>query len=77
MLVRLFWCHWSCEIWKPIPQCLMWCIWRERNARSFEGCEQKTLELKSNFLKTLLEWMVASRKFSFSNLFDFIVHCNF
>ena len=49
-----------------------------------------TLELKANFLKTLLKWMVASGKFSFSNffffffynksfsnLFVYIIHCNF
>jgi hypothetical protein len=23
-------------VWNVIPSCLMWCIWRERNARSFE-----------------------------------------
>lgn len=45
--------------------------------RSFEECEQTTLELKANFLKTLLKWMVASGKFSFSDLFVYIIHCNF
>ncbi len=27
--------HWHSGIWICIPHCLMWCIWRERNARSF------------------------------------------
>ena len=22
------------------PLCVMWCIWRERNARSFDDCEK-------------------------------------
>ena len=32
----------NCDIvfWKLVPHCLMWCIWIERNARCFEGCEQ-------------------------------------
>jgi hypothetical protein len=25
----------SAEIWKAIPHCLMWCLWRERNSRIF------------------------------------------
>jgi hypothetical protein len=28
--------HRHIEIWKAIPHCLMWCIWRERNTRSLE-----------------------------------------
>lgn len=30
---------------KAIPHCLIWCIWRERNARNFE-CERFILELE-------------------------------
>ena len=29
-----------------IPHCLMWVIWRERNARTFEGIERSIHELK-------------------------------
>jgi hypothetical protein len=29
----------SSEIWKSIPLCLMWIIWRERNKWTFEGIE--------------------------------------
>jgi len=57
--------HWSVEIWKAIPPCLMWCIWNERNARSFEGCEQNMLKLKGLFMKSLLEWMTALGCFPF------------
>jgi len=24
------------ELWRLVPLCLMWCIWRERNAQSFK-----------------------------------------
>ena len=30
----------------PIPLCVMWVLWRERNQRVFEGQEQTVLELK-------------------------------
>ena len=33
-------------IWRAIPHCLMWCIWRKHNAWTFERCEQSALELK-------------------------------
>ena len=39
-------------IWKVIPHCLMWCIWRERNNRAFVGEEQSIPALKSSFLQT-------------------------
>ena len=31
--------HQNIVIWKAILHCMMWCVWRERNARTFEGCE--------------------------------------
>ena len=53
---------WSCNfkqhrnivIWRIVPRCLMWCIWRERNSRSFEDCEQSILEFKSFFFLLFL-----------------------
>ena len=69
--------HQSVEIWKAIPPCLMWCIWNERNARKFEGCERNMLKLKGLFMKSLLEWMTASRMFTFTSLSEFIDFCNY
>uniref|UniRef100_A0A2N9HT93 Reverse transcriptase zinc-binding domain-containing protein n=1 Tax=Fagus sylvatica TaxID=28930 RepID=A0A2N9HT93_FAGSY len=37
-------------IWGVIPHCIMWVIWRERNARSFEDIEHSPQELKQQFL---------------------------
>ena len=48
--------HHKIDFWRLVLHCLMWCIWRERNAKSFGGCEHSTLEIKSFFLQTLLEW---------------------
>lgn len=35
------------------------------------------LDLKLLFFRSLFEWMIASRLFSFSKLLDLIDHCNF
>ena len=47
--------HRHIDVWRLVPHCLIWCIWCERNARSFEGCECSLLDIKSFFLNTL--WM--------------------
>ena len=42
--------HYNIDFWRLVPHCLICCIWHERNARSFEGCERSMLEIKSFFL---------------------------
>ena len=34
----------------------MWCLWKERNRRTFEGKELSLPNLKFLFLKTLYKW---------------------
>jgi hypothetical protein len=58
-----------------IPLCIFWSIWRERNARSFEGEERNLLEIKGTFLRTLVEWSNASGMMSFSSVLDFLDFC--
>ena len=69
--------HRNIVFWRLVPHCLMWCIWRERNARCFEGCERSLLEIKSFFLHTLLVWSVVLSYFSCSSLPALLEHCNF
>ena len=64
-------------IWKAIPHCIMWCIWRERNARTFEDCELSVVELKLHFYRSLLDWMSATGLFRLSNMLDLIDYCSF
>ena len=64
-------------IWRAIPHCLMWCLWRQRNARTFEGCELRVVELKLQFYRYLFDWLSATGLFSFSNLLDLIDYCSF
>uniref|UniRef100_A0A2N9FU80 Reverse transcriptase domain-containing protein n=1 Tax=Fagus sylvatica TaxID=28930 RepID=A0A2N9FU80_FAGSY len=64
-------------IWKAIPHCIMWCLWRERNARTFEDCELSVVELKLHFYRSLLDWMSATGLFRLSNMLDLIDYCSF
>jgi len=32
-------------VWRLAPLCLMWCLWRERNAQKFEDVETLVTEL--------------------------------
>ena len=64
-------------IWRAVSHCLMWCLWRERNMRIFEGSEHHVDELKLLFLRTLFEWMASTRLFCFSTLLEFIDSCCF
>jgi hypothetical protein len=41
------------EVWRMVHLSLMWCIWREYNARIFEDCERTVAKLKSMLFKTL------------------------
>jgi hypothetical protein len=69
--------HSNSTIWRVIPHCLMWCLWRERKVRTFEGCEQSVLELKLQFYRSLFDWMSTTGLFSFSNSFEFLDSCYF
>jgi hypothetical protein len=68
-------CH--SVIWKAIPHCIMWCLWQERNARTFEDCELSVVELKLHLYSSLLDWMSATGLFRFSNVLDLIDSCSF
>jgi hypothetical protein len=41
-VIDLFACWWksgrprSAAIWKMVPICILWCVWKERNRRCFE-----------------------------------------
>jgi hypothetical protein len=63
-------------IWKAIPHCIMWCLWRERNLRSFEDLEMSHPALKMLFFRTLIEWLNATGCYSFSSLQDLLNSCN-
>ena len=62
--------HRNGHIWMVIPHCLMWCIWRERNSRSFEDMESFMPDLKF-FFRTLLDWLSDVEPFLFFFFFSY------
>jgi hypothetical protein len=68
--------HRNFLIWRVVPHCLMWSIWRERNGRSFEDCERPCVEIKLFFLRSLLEWVDGWGFFSCSSLLQLLEHCS-
>jgi hypothetical protein len=60
-----------------VPLCLKWCIWRERNAKSFEDCEKPVLELNVDMFRSLYAWMAAYHGPHFTNFTEFLYLCSF
>jgi hypothetical protein len=78
-VVDLFACWWtggrsrSAVVWKMVPCCLMWCLWRECKDRQFEDKEITIDDLISFFFHSLYSWSAAfltPLTFSFN---DFLV----
>jgi hypothetical protein len=46
-------------VWKMTLICLFWCLWRERNNRSFEDFKCILEEIISLFYLSLYFWMTA------------------
>jgi hypothetical protein len=64
-VVDLYDCWWSsgrprsAAVWKMVPTCLFWCLWREMNDRNFEDRERSLEEILSLFYDTLYLWTAA------------------
>jgi hypothetical protein len=64
----------SAVVWKMVPLCIMWCIWRERNDRCFEDKSRSHEELLHLFFFTLFTWTegwLAPQVISFSDFLSF------
>jgi hypothetical protein len=67
----------SRAIWKAVPHCLMWCLWRKRNSRTFSGEEQSVPGLKFTSLHILFEWLKASNLISANSVTEMLDNCSF
>jgi hypothetical protein len=70
----------SLKVWQLASLCLlMWYIWREQNARSFEDRENALLELKK-MLQSPYKWITAFNSLpvsNFSEIFGFFFFSSF
>jgi hypothetical protein len=64
-------------IWNAIPHCLLWCLWCERNSRTFDGQEKVVPVLNFYFLQSLLEWLKASGLVLFTSMLEMLDSCFF
>jgi hypothetical protein len=79
-VVDLLGCWWSsgrprsATVWKMVPMCLFWCLWKERNDRNFENRKKSLEDILSFFYEILFLWTAAfvfPLSLSFS---DFLVY---
>jgi hypothetical protein len=68
--------HQNIVVWRAVPHCVMWCLWRERNRRIFEDCESSIVDLKLQFYRVLFDCLIATGIFPFSNVLDLIDICS-
>ena len=47
---------WWIYFWNLVPLCLMWCIWRERNQRTFDDLDRSDDQLLALFIGSLFYW---------------------
>ena len=62
-------------IWRMAPVCVIWCIWRERNARLFEDKECSVDEARKNMVFMLHMRATAHYREELPNLEDFLSMC--
>jgi len=62
IVIDLFACWWtrprSVVIWKMVPICLFWCLWKEINNRYFEDLERSLEDILASFFHPLYLWTV-------------------
>ena len=44
------------DLWRAVPHCVLWCLWRETNSTCFKGTERLILEIKSLLLHSIFAW---------------------
>ena len=71
------WRNWlgthSSKVWNMVPTCLMWLVWKERNAQNFEDIERSIDMVKNLMARTLFEWSRIWGLTQCSSLSDFLL----
>ena len=69
--------NYTSNVWNMVPMCLMWLVWKERNAQTFKDAERPIDLLKTLLARTLFEWSRIWRLTHFISLSDFIISVRF
>ena len=64
---------WGAVVWKMASSCLMWCLWRDQNDRTFKNQKRTLKEFKSFFFSSLFSWIVAFLASLVISFNDFLV----
>jgi hypothetical protein len=62
----------SAAIWKMVPICIFWCVWKERNLRRFEDVESFMEDILAIFFHTLYLWTVVFLSLLSLSFVDFL-----
>ena len=60
------------KIWKSIPLCIFWTVWKERNRLAFRGGSLAIQTLKNSFVCSLWSWAKLYRGKESSSLLGFL-----
>ena len=60
------------KIWKTIPLCIFWTVWKERNRLAFRGGLLAIQTLKNSFVCSLWSWAKLYRGEESSSLLGFL-----
>ena len=63
------------RVWRAVPHCVFWCLWRERNARHFEDTELSIPDLKIQLFQLLYEWIKGMGFFSINSHVELLELC--
>ena len=67
----------SSQIWNLVPLCILWCIWKERNRRTFEDLDSSSDQMLASFSGALFDWSRAWGLTSSDSLPSFLCSLSF
>ena len=60
------------KVWRAVPLCLMWTLWKERNGRTFNDAKRVDQAIKYSFLYYFVNWVRVYIEDHTLSLVDFI-----
>ena len=67
---------WQRRVLSMAPCCLFWCVWQQRNRKTFDGVEPNDLRLKESLIRSLVNWSGILLGRDCASLLDFVEDLN-